>query len=408
MPASSDSSSSPSLPLTQHVDDLYTLARVLVGPERAETLVTSAYEAALRVPPDERPADHRAWLLRHLLDAHQAYRQSQKGASAVADDFRQQAAESLAARALPVAFASCSTQERLLLTLDVQSHRSGATLRNVLDRIGRDDRDFRAEAWSALRAALRDTLTGPERMLVDVALTEEALESALHTMLADHMRPAPSGLRRGVSAMVRDDEQAAAHDEPDAPEDPSAASRGAAWWMRRAAAAVLLIGVLALGGYGMVVALTPEPAPDLDVVTFSARRVESVRPDLATQDPVAAEKYVQTQWARRLTAPVIEGATMSGVGTLQAGPVGVPVLLYADSLTGGRISVVAYTYAQLDRIDERAPFSTTLRGQLAEEGALIPRDVSDTSVVLWRRRDDVFVAVSPRVPLAVLARRIRP
>jgi hypothetical protein len=403
MPASPDSVPS----LTQPLDDLYTIARVLAGPEEAGALVAEAYRNALQTPVDERPSDRRAWLLRHLLDAHTSHRRDTP--SSGADAFRTQAAETIAARALPVAFAACSTQERLILTLDVQAQHTDTSLRDVLDRLGRNNRDLRAAAWASLRAALRDTLTGPERMLVDVALSEDALRSALHLMLTENANPAPSSLRRDVATLIRTANASAAPNDSQAEEDEeSGAPVLSMRRLRQVAAAFALVAVLGLGGYALLVGLSPEPTPEPDLVDFSARRAEGVRPDLTTADPVAAEKYVQTQWSRRLTAPVIAGATIEGVGALYAGPVDVPVLLYADSTTGGRIAVVAYTYALLDRIEDRAPFSTALRDRLSQEGALIARDAAEQSVVLWRRRDDVFVAVTSSQPPAVLARRIRP
>ena len=391
-------------PLTQYLDDLYMLARVLAGPDRAEGLVADAYQEALRSSPDERPDNQRAWLLRHLLDLHTARRAQQEGSAALADEFRQEAAESIAARAMPVAFAACATQERLILTLDVQAEQSDSALRDVLDRVADADRDLRAEAWAALRASLRDTLTGPERMLIDVALSEAALREALAAMLADHMRTAPAPLRREVATLIREANTPA---EADTDETRAGeAATGRVW--RRAVGVVFLIVVLGAGGYGLYWSLSPTPTPDPDLVTFTARRVESVRPDLSTDDPVTAEKYIQTQWGRRLTVPVIDGAAITGIGTLQAGSVAIPVVLYADSTTGHAVRVAAYTYALLDQLEERAPVSTSLRDQLAEEGVLIPRETTEETALLWRRRDDIFIATAPAIPPAALLERVRP
>lgn len=401
-------SSSPALPPTQYLDDLYTLARVLAGPAHADDLVETAYAKALDVPSDERPEDQRAWLLRHLLDAHAAHRANDPAAASVANAVRQQAAEAIAARALPAAFAACSARERLILTLDVQAAQPDTKLRDVLDRVVSSNGDRRAESWSALRASLRDTLSGPERMLVDVALSEEALYDALRTMLADHMRPAPASLRRTVAQIVRD---ANTPDDADASpaEDPSRfAATDASVWVRRVAVGTLLVLVVGLSGYALYQSLSPSPEPEPGLVAFSARRAAGIRPDLETRDRVAAEKYIQTQMARRLTAPVITDAGFVGVGMLNAGSVTVPVLLYADSTTGGRITVAAYSYALLDRIEDRVPIDTGLRSHLAEEGAMIQRRAGTKSAVVWRRRDDVFVAVAGDTSPQRLSQRIRP
>mgnify|MGYP006270864777 CR=1 FL=1 len=400
--------SSSALPSTQYLDDLYTLARVLAGPDHADDLVETAYATALETSLEDRPDDQRAWLLRHLLDAHAAHRASDPAAASVANAVRQQAAEAIAARALPAAFAACSARERLILTLDVQATQPDTKLRDVLDRVVSSNGDRRAEAWSALRASLRDTLTGPERMLVDVALSEDAMQDALRTMLADHMRPAPASLRRTVAQIVRDANRPDDEDDASADDDARFDAVSSGVWVRRVAVGLFLVILLGLGGYGLFQSLSPAPEPNPDLVAFSARRADGVRPDLETSDRVAAEKYIQTQMGRRLTAPVLTDARLQGVGVLNAGAVAVPVLLYADSTTGGRITVAAYSYAVLDRIEDRVPIDTELRSRLSEEGAMIQRRAGTESVVVWRRRDDVFVAVAGNTSPQRLSQQIRP
>jgi DNA-directed RNA polymerase specialized sigma24 family protein len=470
----------PAASLRRHLDALYPAARVLVGEEQADALVADAFRRAAGTAPGDRPADVQAWLLGELLaarddrsarrDAGDASRPASPsdgggdggsdgggdgggaadagrggtpyGQSAApdggSDRFREDVARETAERALPVAFAACSAQERLILTLDVLNGASDDTLAAAL-RIDREAAaDRRASAHRSLRAALRDSLTGPERMLVDTSLPEAALHTALTDLLRDRYRPAPRRLKNRVDAVLADIEADAAASgagtaspsgDPDrtdegaasraseasgvAPRLPTGTGSGGDL-VRRGLVLLLLLAFVGVGTYAISVFFESEPTPTPGLAAFSVQNVAGVATDRSTDDPNAAEAYLRRTWDRGLQVPAIEGAPLSAVGRLAvrggegADSVAVPVLLYADSTSGAPITTYAYTYALLDRLSGRLEVDTALRKQIASEGTVVLRRAGDRTVLVWRRADDIFVAVSPAARPEALSGRITP
>jgi DNA-directed RNA polymerase specialized sigma24 family protein len=424
-------SSSSSRPLTQHLDDLYALAYVLVGTERAEALVTEAYRRATATPSHERPDDARSWMIRRLLAAYTA-RQDEEGRTPT---LRRDAARQTAERVVPVAFATCASRERMILTLDVMLALDDAALAHALDVSPETARKDRDAAWESLRAALRDLLTGPERMLADTALTEDVLHDTLRNHLDSDTHPAPTSLRSDIAALLReppadasdnekpaDEESADEKPEDEKPEDetsgaparaqPTAsrsssaeADAGLSW--RRILLGALSLLLLGAAAYVFTLSFSPAPEPDPTLTTFSARRVAAVSAPTQTDTPADAVRLLREKWKRRVNVPSVRSASLVGVAHLTAGSnLEVPALLYADSIDTGRITVFAYNYALLDRIGDRAQLDADAHETVREEGRAVVRRVLDQSVVLWRERDDLFLAVASHLPPDSLRSRL--
>jgi len=416
---------SSSRPLTQHLDDLYALAYVLVGPERAEALVAEAYRRATEVPPDERPDETRSWMIRRLLAAYAA-RQNDEGRT---PSLRRSAARQTAERVVPVAFATCASHERMILTLDVMLTLDDAALAQALDVAPETARKERDAAWESLRAALRDLLAGPERMLADTALTEEILHDTLRDHLASDTHPAPTSLRSDVAALLReaaareseDEEPEADQQEADQQEAkafapstrPQSASRSSAasaetklsW--RRILFGALSILLLGAAAYVFTLAFSPSPEPDPTLTAFSARQVGAVSAPIQTNTPADAVRLLREEWQRRVNVPSIRNASLVGVSHLTVGPrLEVPALLYADSVDTGRITVFAYSYALLDRIGDPVQLDIDARRTLEQQGQPVTRREADQSVVLWRHRDDLLLAVAPHLSPETLRARL--
>ena len=412
-------SDAPSRPLTQHLDDLYTLAAVLAGADQAEALVTQAYEAAAQTPPRDRPDDSRSWLIRHLLDAHTST--ADAGPSAAV---RREAARQTAERVLPVAFAACSARERLALTLDVVLNLGPDARAAALDTDPETAADACDAAWASLRASLRDLLTGPERMLIDTALDDDTIRDTLRAHLSTDSGPAPASLRSDVAAVLREtthtrspearSSEAAASSEDttsparrrSSPDDRGSSSSSGRSWRRivLGAASLLLLGAAA---YVFTLAVSPTPAPDPSLTTFSAQRVAEVSTPTQTATPAEAVRHLREEWNRRATVPSIAGAALQGVAHLTVAPdLRVPALVYADSTTDGRITIFAYNYALLDRIGDRAALDTDMRDRLATARHPVVRRELDQSLVLWRERDDLFLAVAPHLAPDTLRSRL--
>lgn len=413
---SNDSDSS----LDRHVQALYPLARVLAGSEEAAALIEEVYTHAADVPPDERPDDERGWLFRLMIERrdrtlHPAGAEVHPGTetSFTDDPFRREVAAQTAERMLPVAFAACSIHERVILAIDVLASPSDEVLAVALDTTATNARSVRDQARSALRASLRDVLNGPERMLVDVALPDEALRTHLRSLLEDRFQPTPSSLRATVRDILERARVAREEEAADASEPTESLLSSILGWLslRHLFGMLVMTGVLAAGFAGWTYFFSSPPAsppPSQSVVALSVQQASDVTAAQPTGTADEAAAYIRKTWDRRVSIPAIEGASLKGVGRLQAGSgVTVPVLLYDDPPEKDQIAVCAFNYALLDRLGKRGTLDRTLRAKLAANQSLLDEEHNNRSVVLWRQQDDIFVAVAPHLDSSALRPRIR-
>lgn len=420
-------SSSPSL--TAHVEALYALARVLAGPDEAQSLIRTVYEHAAEVPPEQRPADERAWLFRLMVDVregnlHPAGAEVSSGddTSFTDDPFRRDVADQTAERMLPTAFAACSLHERFILAIDVLGDPPDEVLAAALDTSTTNARSVRDRARSALRASLRDVLKGPERMLVDVALPEDALRDHLRTLLLDRFHPAPEGLRATVSDVL---ERARSERQDDRAEE-SSANRfpiprrlvSVGEWIGQWVSLRGLLGgfafvlVVTAGLAGTTYFLSSEPSASpssaSSIVDFSVQRTGGIEWTLETPDRDKAAAYVRRTAGRRVSIPSIEGASLTGVGRLPLDPNGsVPVLRYRDDNGQARLLIYAFNYALIDALENQATLTRERRGKLAANQGLLSEQRRGQAVVLWRQRDDILVLVADNTDADSLRSRVQ-
>ena len=358
----------------------------------------------------------RAWLFRLLVKARTAEAtepDTEPGADEPSrdDTFRHTVAVETARRHLPVALAACSARQRFVLTLDGLDA-DDDTLAAALDLTVEEARSARDQARSALRASLRDVLNGPERMLVDVALPDEALRRLLRTLLEEQFLPLPSSLRRRVRQRL-EATRAKAASEDEADSDPSPGT----WWTAlrrrlnsRTSLLVGLVLVFIAGGLaGLAYFDAPSPSsPSQGIVAFSAQQTVDLSPARDTDSAPEAAAFIRRTWDRQVSVPSIERASLLGVGRRPLdGGAAVPALLYQDDESEARIVAYVFNYALLDRIDDRIRLSTSLRDELAANEAPLTRQRDDRALVLWRQRDDIFVLVAPNTPPDTLRARIQ-
>lgn len=398
--------------MAQHIPALYPLARVLVGSDEAVSLVRTVYEHAADVSPAQRPDDERQWLIRLMVEARDGTLESaepewstQNEPSFTDDPFRREVAKRTARRALPAAYASCSIHERFILAMDVLANPSDEDLSETLDTTVSDARSVRDRAHSALRASLRDVLNGPERMLVDVALPDDALRAQLRSLLTDRFDPPPSFLQSDVTEIL----EAARAERQSGPSTDSRSSANRSFLKKaessleglvsvRRLLGLLLVGLLLIAGVGGASYLLSSGSPPsaTSIVDLSIRHADRVRVTATTSAPPEAAQYIRQTWDRTLSVPSIEGATLRGVGQLPlSDDVVVPTLLYADDESGGQIVAYAFNYALINQLENRANLDRELRAKLAANDAFLDQQHPDRDLVMWRQRDDIFVVVAP-------------
>ncbi len=404
-----------------HLDALYALARVLTPDASAATdLVQATIRQALGTePPANTPP--RVWYTRLLLNIH-ADDPLDTPSEAPIDDLRSATADALVDRLLPTAFLSRPHRERLLLTLCVLNDLSPQAAAQVLgtDRTTVEQRldAARTHLWETLKASA----TPPERRILQEQSSPRAAADALPNALPDTLAQAPSSLRPAASALIQEAAQSAPRplEEP----APSAADRSAArsssrsasagsrlgHFVRRTGAALGLILVAGLLAYLLSSMLNrPASAPStVDLIERTVAQSEQATPMVSTRDPAEGEQYVRDQTGRALAAPQIKRTQLRGVGTVEIAPqVTLPAFFLADTTTGLSITAYVFDYAMLDAFGDRVALAADVRRALEADDAVEARTVGQKQVLIWRRRDDIYVAVMPESS-ASLTERIAP
>lgn len=221
---------------------------------------------------------------------------------------------------------------------------------------------------------------------------------------APEERPAPSSL-------PQDDASPRPLDEDGLPFYPRSAGGDAPGGNARAVPSVrrrLLVGALALAAAAVVVVAVlrerPAAPATADAVVRAAALAERVEPVLRTDDPAVVRGFVRDEFGWRVGVPVFELADLQGAAIVELAPsVEVPVFVYEDA-RGRRVTVFTLSYALLDQVPDR------LRLERADYEALtvalqpVVRRAADAEVVLWRDRDDIFLAVSTIPPSSLTDR----
>ena len=419
-------STSPDLPAPLNdLDTLYPLACMLVGSEAAPALLVDVYERVAEVPASERPESLDGWLGLLLQEASA----ESLGADAptdlapsTQDTLGREVAERLLHNTLPVALATCSAAERLVLSL----HAIGAPASIHDDRLA----DAVAEAppsdpLSLLREKLRAVLSAPEAELLDRTLSDEDLQDAVQDLLRDRFAPVPSSLRAELRSTLQAASPPKAHDDPsssppEASTAPSESSTGVLDALPsgprpRGLLIVVLLGALVLAGGLGVSYLTGPSSPSSptstapSLVAFSAGQASAVTTERTTSRRDAAEAYLDSTWDRQLQLPTIEAAQLEGIGRLQAaGNTEIPVAVYANTEDGTRIAVFLYNYALVDQLDGAATLDARVRTALGQRNQLVTTEQTSPAVLLWRDGADIFVVVAPNLSTDSLRTRVTP
>lgn len=114
---------------------------------------------------------------------------------------------------------------------------------------------------------------------------------------------------------------------------------------------------------------------------------------LETGDPLEARAFVRDEFGWRVGVPVFEIAALRGVAVVEVAPaVEVPVFVYdgADAL---EVAVFAYSYALFDQVPDRLRLDPSDYADLSAP-APFTRHTNGTDLLLWRDRDDIYVAVT--------------
>lgn len=174
----------------------------------------------------------------------------------------------------------------------------------------------------------------------------------------------------------------------------------------RVAVPALLI-ILASGLIASGLSNLTKRSQETNLISLSIRQAKHIEAGFETTEPDDAENYVRESLRRRIDVPAIEGAELTGVSIHDAGDgARIPVLLYRNTNESGDIVLYAYSYAFLDAHGRRFQLTSDLLERIEMEDLFDLSDSGEANVLIWRQRDDIFIAVTES-DIEALENRIR-
>ena len=398
----------PAEALLKHLPRLYAFAQLVTpDPAAAARLVRATYARAFEEMAPENagevlPEATGQRLYRLLLDVRREERgEAPPIAPAPAhfhdapDDLatsRERHAHRLVDFHLPPALVSLDTADRLVLYLcnvEGLSCEEAAPVLGVTPPEGCAHYD---RARAALRSRILAAVSVHERPMLEEILTDEKLRAGIGEALQDELAPVPPTLRPQITPP--------APEPPPAPAAPDPFGR----WIKTG---YLLLLLFALGIAAYLLFRQPPAPPETNLIVLAARSAPQATFPLETSDAAVAETFVEEHAGWRLSLPAIGGYTLAGVGIDELAPgVSVPAFRYAGA-DSSRLVLYAVTYSLLDQAAGAVSLENDVLLELEDDAHFELHDIEGTQVLLWRNRDDLFLAVTP-TPDGSLARRIQP
>ncbi|HEX7071726.1 MAG TPA: hypothetical protein VF190_13010 [Rhodothermales bacterium] len=398
--------------LKQHLDAAYRVAQAItLNPRAAAELVERAFRNAHAQGAESWPDDEvRDRLIRNVLAAHRSAASLSPTPATAAPEvpttpegtaFRAMVARETIDRLLPTALALLPDRLRTLLILIETENMSIPDAARVFDMGAEQVLQDRDAAHRMLLDSLLRSAGEAEREVLTEQLRDDWIRQALLRHARTRFVPPPPTLVLPETEAVYHHEQLA-----DADERPRERRAVASGRPRRILYATVLVLVAGLVGY--VASALLEPKPDSNLVTLSARNMNAVTADFESDSAAEIESFVRDEGNRRIVVPDIEQTSLIGAGFSEiVDGVRVPVILYRDRSSNERMPVFVYSYALLDRHADRLTLERDVMQQIQDERHFDLHDLGDTRILIWRNRDEIFVAAT-HGDASDLQDRIRP
>ncbi len=385
--------------LLKQLDGLYRFAQIVTqDTTRAARLVEATYRYVMSLPADSRPPfDDRAALLRVMKQIHEGDLDPASGSEETpllvteksgAGDLNRKLAMQYVERAIPTVLATLYDSDRVVLLLRLVDNLPNEQVARVLG----STEDEAAEALHRARLEVTEELMGgatsAERQLLETSLPEEWLELVLRRVAESEYAALPPTLRLSVSAATQE-----AGERVRPKETASGAKRSRAAVLLWVGGALMALFIVAAGVFAYY-QMKKRPV-ETDLITLVAGRSDDIEPEFRTDSPEQAEYFLRDRFDWRITVPGIEGAALTGVGIAELpGGAQVPVCIYEDSLANEVVALFAFNYAFLDRNRAALKLAPDVLHQIEDERHFDLHDLGEEKVLVWRNRDDIFIAVT--------------
>lgn len=394
-----------SMPPQELVEHLYALAQVLVpDAKQAARLVeqTCRVVFARPGPPD------RLGMIRTMLSLHRASGIAplgEPGETPPSEILSEAALQPLTTRAvgrvLPFVWATLPPGRRLLLWLDAVEHFDTDTIALLTGQPASSVGKVLEEARSALTTGVLEGLSETERAVVQPVSPSVWIPLALQTLREQEWTVLPPTLSSFPRTSVTPTTEGTASEKPSAEAATAPSAPPRARW-RQVVVALCLILITGLLGYyvsvwlpgGQLPALVEAPQTS-SIVLLTASQPDSLALTVATQDPEEGAAFVRERLAWRLAVPEIEDAPLKGVSIREISEeVEIPVLQFDDRRAGQVIQVYVFDYRLLDLYSDRLSLEPDIQNQIVAEQHYDLHDLGEKQVLVWRHRDDIYVAVT--------------
>lgn len=383
------------------------MAQVLtLDASRAEALVQATFERALRIREKNlvAPGDRRH-MLQLMIQVYHEQKQTPPPLPAPDKEllppvqpkasFKQHILNQYLRQAVPGAFAALSDLDRVVLSMCEANGRSNADAALILG--GDSDSVNQQRKLARQRFAHHVSTNAPATVaqILAQANPEEWIPQALRRTLKSELNAVPPTLEPKIQAAFSTQHPEAARRALTAGTNKKAESTS---HNRLSRGLMTIFLILAAGFIGYIGSSVLMKQPDANLLTLSASKAPRVETVLATTDQAEAEKFVQQQMRWRLTLPDIDQSEFTGVGISEiADDVRVPVFLYRDNMDANSeyITLYAFTYALLDEYADRIQLESDILQAITREDQFDLRDLNEKQkFVIWRKRDDIFMAVT--------------
>ena len=163
--------------------------------------------------------------------------------------------------------------------------------------------------------------------------------------------------------------------------------------LRVAIPALLIVLASGLVGYG--ISNLTKRSQETNLVSLSAKQARHVKAEFETAESDRARRYVRELLGRQIDVPAIEDAELTGVSIHDAGDgAQIPVLMYRNTDESGNIVLYAYSYAFLDIHGRRFQLASDVLERIEAEDLFELRNSGEANVLIWRQRDDIFIAIA--------------
>ncbi|GMQ80679.1 MAG: hypothetical protein BMS9Abin05_0107 [Rhodothermia bacterium] len=244
-------------------------------------------------------------------------------------------------------------------------------------------------ALDAFKERLVSHLDVDQRAVFGNIITREAVARALRSYWSSAFVPVPPTLRSVV-------ESRGGHTRPtDLRADRSATAELKRPKKNRMNRVLLYTWViLAAGfiGYLLTRLGTPTP-PSTDIIELSLSAASDVDITFRTGNAEQAEMFIADRLGWRLSTPEITQASLLGIGLTEIlDSIELPVLIFSDNNDDTEIPVFAFSYGFLENHRDQFGLARGTLRQIQESAGFDVHELDGRTAVIWRDRDDIFVA----------------